>query len=731
MALADNKYDDDSFFDDDDGDELLQKLIMGEASVENNTVVPTQFNTSSVCSGLQNSTKPSSVDDSGVDDAMKSRLYLAEGEIAILRSQLQLFQQQKQAEIAKLQNTYFEYKNSTEEEVKTLKFSVQQLKDEKQFLDNELRTLATVKKRKISDNVPPQPVVQNASQNALDTDFKINDDNNTSIAPSVPILQPKVSTTSSDSSMFMDQLWNHCIVGSNRTSVNFLGKICVEYELKINDFVLLKKTPISSAIVNYFMDKKHLRLDELVDDFCITFVNVCMELLETKFMVSVPFLLSLIHCALSYRPVAISQSLITKLLESFTKITKDLSFLLDSNSNEEDFINYHDVPSQVMIIEKFIFICCHDILETLTLLATQYGPEFITTIWKDDALPIELIRRCLPGNSERFVNSAQVNLAYNFVEMLQYSITESTFAYNNSPQLTDSEIFSSLLKIFLIDLPIKDDFMFYGLNRILGNNTDFDKIQSIVPVDEDSFGNTMIKLPQPIPFDLLYQNQKNMTLRHTLLYNHECHLLNLRIRVATLIESYIVNKESIQTLQDKEYFKSLIRIIGFEQISILNSPRSQYVDKRIQIISKLIKIIYFITQDITDVSDLIFPETMYELFVVILRVAFSTESLSTDAHKFLTEVRTSGNLKISVFNESCEAKARELNHIDVSEKDGKLIADVESDYANGMEFPYESETVELAREILNQFVTHQEADNIYFSMNYEEDGGFDEMELVQ
>jgi len=728
MALADNKYDDDSFFDDDDDDELLQKLIMGEASVENNTVVPTQFNTSSVSSGAQNSTKPSSVDVSGMDDTMKSRLFQAEGEIAILRSQLQLFQQQKQAEIVKLQNTYFEYKNSTEEEAKSLKFSVQQLKDEKQFLDNELRTLATVKKRKISDNSPPQPVVQNVQNGS---DFKTNGFNNTSIAPSVPILQPKASSISSDSSMFMDQLWNHCIVGSNRTCVNFLSKICLEYELKINDFVLLKKTPISSAIVDYFMDKKHLRLDELIDDFCITFVKVCMELLETKFIVSVPFLLSLIHCALSYRPVAVSQGLITKLLSSFTKIAKDLSFLLDSNSNEEDFINYHDVPSQVMIIEKFIFICCHDILETLTLLATQYGSDFITTIWQDDVLPIDLIRRCLPGNSERFVNSAQINLAYNFVEMLKYSITESTFAYNNSPQLTDDEIFSSLLKIFLIDLPIKDDFMFYGLNRILGNNTDFDKIQSTVPADEDSLGNTMIKLPQPIPFDLLDQNQNSLSLRHTLLYNHECHLLNLRIQVATLIESYITNKEVIQTLQDKEYFKSLIRIIGFEQISILNSPRSQYVDKRIQIISKLIKIVYFITQDITDVSDLIFPETMYELFVVILRVAFSTESLSTDAHKFLTEIRTSGNLKIPVFNESCESKARELNHIEVAEKDGKLIANVESDYANGMEFPYESDIVELAREILNQFVTHQEADNIYFSMNYEEDGGFDEMELVQ
>lgn len=703
MDMNDNS--DDSLFDDDD-DEMLQKLMMGEADVQHNTVVPTQTPSTTINSYSSDKVLPVQLDD------MKAKLFQAEGEIAILRSQLDQIRQQKQLEIINITESYQEYKKDADEQVNALKHNLEKLEDEKKFLDNELRSNASIKKRKVARNGFPQ--VETIIEQKLPP----------------PVVPQKIIKVVNESNIFIDQLWNYCISGSKRTCMDYLGKICLDFELKVRDMTILRKKPISSILLDYFMIKKHLRLDELIEDFTLTTVELCLIFLDKKVITSIPYLFSLVFCSLCFRPAAITQSLIIELLKKITQIIKEFAFLLDSNLNEDDFINYHDVPNQIMSIEKFIFIVSNDILERLILLSTQFDTKFIKKIWHDDILSINLFKKCLPENSERLVSSGQINLIYNYVEILICSITNDTFGYNNHSNLSNLEIFNSLFKVFLVDIPLKEDFMFYGLNRIIGNNLDFNKIDATIPVEQDVLGNNMIIYPQPIPFNILNQNLNNSDLKYELLFNHEFHLLNLRIRIASLIESFIINLENFQILQDKEFYKSIIRIIGFQQIAIINSPKSQYIDKRIQIISKFVKILYYISQDITDINQLIFPETLYEFFVVISRIAFGSDSLSTEAHKFLLQIRLKGYMN-PVFNETCESKARELNHITMNETDYRLIADIESDYANGLEFPYESDTVELAREILNQIVTHEEADNIYFSMNYEEDNGFDEMELVQ
>lgn len=706
MSMSDSS--DVSIFDDDD-DEMLHKVIMGEANIEDNMVVPTQTPSTTINSYLKEKLVPIQP-----DDDMKAKLFQAEGEIAILRSQLQLIRQQKQLEMMNLTKTYQNFKREADEKVNSLKTSLENLEDEKKFLDNELRSNASLKKRKL---------VKNGFDNQVETiiNKKVVDQ---------PIIGQKIIKVVDESSIFMDHLWSYCINGSDRSCLDYLSKICLDFELHVQDMIIFPKKPISLILMDYFIMKKHLRLDELIENFVLTVTDLCLILINRKVLTSIPYLFSMVFCCLCFRPAAIKQNLITDLLKKFTKVISDYSFLLDSNLNEDDFINYHDVPNQVMIIEKFIFIVINDILERLVLLSTQYDPQFINSIWQDSVLSINLFKKMLPENSERLSNCGQINLIYNYVEILICSITNESFAYNNHPDYSNLEIFNSLFKVFLIEIPLKEDFMFFGLNRILGNNLDFKKIDSIVPVVQDFLGNNLITYPQPIPFDLLKQNLNNQDLKYELLWNHEFHLLNLRIRIASLIESFIINTQQVEILQNKEFYKSIIRIIGFQQNAITKSPRSQYIDKRIQIISKLTKVLYYITQDVNDISQLIFPETMYEFFVVISRIAFGSDSLSTEAHQFLLNIRLKGYMD-PVFNESCELKAREVNHITMNDNDYKLIADIESDFANGLEFPYESDTIELAREILNQIVTHEEADNIYFSMNYEEFNGFDEMELVQ
>ena len=426
----------------------------------------------------------------------------------------------------------------------------------------------------------------------------------------------------------------------------------------------------------------------------------------------------MVDCSLSFRPAALTKSLIVQILKRVSKITESLLFLLNSNLDEDDLANYHDVPYQVMVLEKFIFVECLDLMERLVTLTTTFDIEFIKTVWQNRILPQNIITSCLPDNSERFKNTAQINVVFNIVELLVASVTEETFAYNDTN--LDEKLILSLLKVFLIDIPIREDFMFYGLNRILGNNCDFLKIDSVIPKDHDHLNNYLIVIPQPIPFDIETPHQFRIDM------NHEYHLLILRIKIAELFLSLIITKQTFDFLYNKEHFKSLIRVIGFEQNHIAQSPRSKHVYLRLQLISMLVKIIDYLTQDLRDASELIYSELMYEIFVVFLRIAFGADSLSIDAHKLLVKIRNRpGGKSLTVFNKWCETRARQLNHVSLLNFNVETVANVESDFANGLEFPYESETVELARNILNRFVDHDEAENLYVNMNAEDPHDFD------
>lgn len=193
----------------------------------------------------------------------------------------------------------------------------------------------------------------------------------------------KVIKLLSDSSLLIDQLWNHSIVGSKRTSFEYLNKICIDFDLKLNSGLkIVKRTSISSSIVEFLMMNKNNRLDKLIEIFTISTIQLVEKLLQEKYILAIPFILSLVDCSLSFRPAALTKSLIVQILKRVSKITESLLFLLNSNLDEDDLANYHDVPYQVMVLEKFIFVECLDLMERLVTLTTTFDIEFIKTVWQ-------------------------------------------------------------------------------------------------------------------------------------------------------------------------------------------------------------------------------------------------------------------------------------------------------------------------------------------------------------
>ncbi|CAK9681800.1 unnamed protein product [Candida parapsilosis] len=663
-----------------------------------------------------------------IDNEIQAKLFQADGEIATLKAQLISLQNAKRDELNTLRQSYDAFKKSKEEEAAALRDVVLKLEDDRKFLKNELVTTNALKKRKINGNDNTNSSQQTRPQVSTEMDQSVFEASLESEGTSIPSQTiQKVIRVQHETSALIDQIWRYCIPGSKRSTIEYLSKICFNFDIDtLYGYKLEKKTAIASFISNVLMSMKAARLDELIEKLSLLVLDIIRQVVAQKATLSVPFLLSLIYCTISFRPVAVTKPVIIKLIHDCCELAMSYTFLLNPNLEEEaDFGNYHDVPDQVIAIERFILICCLELIEKLTVISSIYDADFIRQVWTDQTvIPKALVTSCLPQNVERFKSTAQINLVFNVVEILLASITEDTFGFNEA--VSDFNMISSLMRIFLIDVPIKDGFRFYGLNRFNGNNYDLKVIDLTIPIKHDNLHNYLVSIPQPV-----YKNLDSDLNQKEIQLHHEAHLLNLKIKVCELFQSLIISKQTIDFLIDKEHFKSFVRIIHFEQTYMANDPRSPTLHSRVHLIGQIVKIMNYLTQDLHEASDLIYSETMYEMFVALSRIAFGADSLSLDAHKLLVKIRTQGHFDITIFNKSCEVRARQLNHLTakdfISKNGGKLVANVESDYANGLEFPYEAETVELSREILNRFVNHEEADNLYFNMNFEsQDNGDDD-----
>lgn len=641
-----------------------------------------------------------------------AELFRAQGEIAILRAQLESLQKLKAEEAARLNDELGSSRNIAKDQIDALKQSVDKLEDEKRFLRNEVKSLSATKRRKLPPSapngtdpvsvpvsVPPtSPAPVSASKAAHEPNIQIQDD----------WLQ------------LCHHLWHYTINGCDRTSMGILSRVCVPVRVELDsNYCVSPDAPILGQIWDYFVHLNHLRLDGAVLKFC-ELVLTLVELLlgtyhsgQSDLLVSVPFLLSLLYATVSFKPLAVVESLATSLITRISKMVSRFTFVLQLNDEEEEaLLNHENVTYQQRLLENFTLVVGLDLLECLAVTSTQFGPEFVRSIWAQRLFDQDLLHSILPENTERFVATVQINVIFNAVEIIFSSLTENGFSTDNED--SNMTLIRSLIKAFLMDIEVKDDFLFYGLNRFIGNNNDLSVLGGVVPEALPSFLNVSFT-SVPCPVQAPERNEKE-TFR--ILLNHDCHILSLRIRIATLLEIVIASGMG-HLVNLPENIKLIVRVIGFEQNLIMHQPRYQYVYMRLQIIGTLVRILFYIIDEHKNINTLIYPETLYEILVVLMRIAFGSDSLAVDAHKLLTEVRKRGALNLVVFNQACELRSRELAHLSIYDHDAVAcgqLADAEADFANGLEFPYDSETIEIAREILGVCLNHDEADNLYYNM---------------
>lgn len=631
------------------------------------------------------STQRSSMAD--LPDEIRTKLYQADGEIAVLKAQLEQARSKEQEETNKLKQLFNESKKSMEEQINLLKFNVQKLEDEKKFLDNQIRSNYS-KRRKVSENSN----VTNESRVKTAVD---------AIAPAKPNKQ-RLIRVQNDTTLLTEYLWRLSINGSKCTTMEYLGKICLKDSITVHGLIFPAQLPISGLILEYLISKKDLRLDRLIEEFFTVLSQLINVLIKSKLISSVPFLLSLIHGILGFKPSAINKSTMLNLTTTIINIIKEFKSTLDSE--DKDLFNYNKTPQYIQL-EKFILIILMDILESIMILCNLHQDSSLSLTLYYDVDVKGLLNQFLPKNQEALLSIVQINIIYNIVEIL------NNFYEMNPLEELSSETIQTLINIHLLGIPIKENFRMFGLNRCIGNNVDFQIIDRIIV--NTKFNNIQITklIVLPNPFD-----EVSSTDDYEIEYHHEYHMLQLQLQVSKMIENYLINRVDITLLKNIDTVKIIIRLINLEQYKVQKDPRSKLILFRLKLITNFIRNLDYLFKICKKLNEIITLETLNELTIVLARIAFSSnENLSELNRKLYGDLRTR-NYKLPITNLEIELKSRQLHNINETHQDKQYLAEIESYSANGLEVPYDNETIELSREILGYCIDNEVADNLYMNM---------------
>lgn len=644
-----------------------------------------------------------------------NELLVAKGEVAILRAKLEELERIKQVEREELLKNNLLDKENNENKIKALEGAVQRLEDERKFLSVEVRNLsnnATRKKRKTSDGLGDVDM-----DSATPLPIPIS-------APVITVQQPqppKIKPTTvklinpgviNENSLFIDHILSHTIIGASSTTMGTLSHIASPIKfrddyLNVDDpFILLPKTSIASQLLDHLMKKRDaLRLDELISRFIHGICGFIDTIQSGEYKLSIPFLLSIIHSSITFRPSAVTSDTLKELSKFCINLIHNHLDLIKKDEGELDSHQYQQQLQQEKVgvpsvhrkfIDVMILVFSVELLEIVLMnVAVKEELEDSGIIKKfiQDMGDFNTILRLGMGNGSSLV------IMFSLIESLN-----TVGRYENFPP----ELILVFCKILCNGVePRKDGIMWFnGLNRILGDDESCHMMYSL-------FDHIGIGMSPLVIYEQKSENKK---------YEH--HLINLQLRICDFFEKILIENQDDVALfnSDPVILKQLISTIAKQQEYIFRSPRTPTTHLRSKLIASLINNIHLIWE-LTYSAYSTFPritkDTTHELIITLARIAFSTNnSTSLEASEFLLKVR-SKDRTAPVFNKWSEARAREVSHVsDVCSKGTvRDLVQAEIGFSNGVEFAYDDYVVELARDILEKCTTMDEADELYCSMN--------------
>ncbi|CEP21276.1 DNA damage checkpoint protein LCD1 [Cyberlindnera jadinii] len=688
------------FSDDDDDDEFLALTLkptgkaIGEA-----TGIPT------VESGDQSH--------GGVvdhhDGSNSSAMLAAKGEIAILRAKLEELNNKTHQEYEEMVRTNAQKQQDQTSRIEQLQELVKKLESEKKFLAVEMRNLSHKKRKRPQDDsftrvenegeektATPEPVTP-ASVNTSSTVSANKTVQSISAAPQQQRSEPVKLTPvfKDDNSLLIDSILAYTIPSTSKPVVEMLSKVALSCDFELNGFLIPQGEPLKAHLVEFLLRYRPVyRIDAYVTKITHFISQLAIHLFKGQKHYQrfpIPYLLALIHATILFKPSTVTKNTTTELIESlYPFLIKLHTEIKPLEVVSEQYIRHKRVGVsgvQFEMVDHFIMVFTCDLIESL-LMISMNDHEHIRNVVKSAGLL-------------KFMNHA-MNQGSNLNIVMSVSFDSDRREWRGD----------------------EAELAVHGLNRIIGNNFESQQLEALL-------GTGVTDCPQVI-YSLTPVNQFPLELKH------EKHLLQVQSLIVSLFTKLIVlTPNSITHFNDRpDIFRSLVFSIGILQERIHTIPRSPTTHIRSGLISSLIRLIHLIWEVTTSAGDTtpaLTKDTIHVLMIVLARVAFSANDSSKEAQKFLLTMKQEDTLS-PVFNPWAERRALQLIHIDVTKQDNvqkdqskiQSIVEAQVGFGNGVEFAYDDDVVECARDILEKCTTMDEVDALYMAMNVVEPNQRDE-----
>ncbi|KAF6015318.1 hypothetical protein HII13_000254 [Brettanomyces bruxellensis] len=684
------------------------------------------------------------------------------GENSILRAKLEQITKKQEEEQKQLTDRLRARMKEKESKIEALNDNIVKIKEENEFLMSENKTLTGKyimgknKRRKFGNPGSEAGLSQykrvatnytssetaTPSQNRYEISEKAAGESQN--VQKVAILN-QATVFQDEKMLFIESMVTDTIPGMEKTILDYLSKISSSFGYCHKGFEVGRPgESIKTAIINYLISfESRNRIDLLISSFVEILLDYIMCSLNKENgnskeshtaggksmpwsqddrMLPIPYLLALVYFSLNYRPKAVSSQLIgdatttiCRILDMYPQILKQETFYLLPDEKEK-FSGGKTMHAK--ILELFTVIFSMDILESLSKLAAfsdgMEGP-------KDTRIE---------GDSSQVQGALSL-----FVEMLISSITEESFGFENvtikvspsihsrrllTPEETTQQILSNA--IILLDQSELDpeiSIAVCGLSRTIGDNSSI-KLLDILSPTQGLAPNPVTHSMETYEKILALSKDSQNTAESTLL------LLKVKLKILQMFELYLSyeHEGSIRPDIVVNLIVACVSILGKQQECILRSPRATNVELSNRLIEINVRLIHFLvtSPDYAKTIQKLPQLTLREMVIALLRI--SADSLKGASIDFVTKLRMKDKFRFHIFNENLETKLMDRFGIleDVGNRQDDEFyterAQIEVGDSNGLELNYTDETIDLARDILGQCLTCDEADMLHYSINY-------------
>ncbi|KAH3674327.1 hypothetical protein WICMUC_003399 [Wickerhamomyces mucosus] len=713
-----------------------------------------------------------------VIDLTQNELLSAKGQVAVLKSRIEQLERAKRSELESLNKANQIKSNANISRIHALEEQVKRLEDDKRFMSTEMKSLRMHNKRrkKVDDSNNSTNNNDVEMEDAVTTSAPPIQTFPTTPIPSVPISTSKqqhqptridvaketiqLKFTSAkyieENSLFIDYISNYTAAGLESSVIDVLDNICIDDQFKDdnNKYQLESYKPIKPFLSNFLSEyKKVYRLDEFLSRFIKLLINLIRFVMkdvtiikdfsekkstsnDNRFkLISIPFLISLVHGSLNYRPKAIlDENLIDQVLIFSVNIIKQFNHLIKPLEFDEFHFRNKKLSInsiQYEFLEALIFIFTNDLFETVLVNNVHtkhrnFVKSFLTTNYSGIVTYFKSV----------FSVYSSINVMFSVASTLDATINIWEDDIDHDFPISNQDLIKSLTNLIFENIPIHRNWLVHGLNRCIGNNCDEPLIQQLIPQEVRCFPN---------PIHPLEHNEFKLNNRH------EEHSINLSFKILQFLEKSILynfNNSKFDLIDflnsDFTVLKNLILSISkLQELNFLH-PRSNLSYLRCQLISQSVKVLHLIweltilnhtgnTDDMNDEAQImspnLTPELSFELIIVLARISFNNDQTSNEAVKFLIEFKRKYQSKYKdlIFDKFANERFENINYLKSVDYENDFevfkLVQTQMNFPNGLEFQYDYETIELSRDILSKFLTPDDSDNLFVAINANEEIG--------